>query len=343
MAQKMTKLSDRLRSLGGLIEISDEEFKAFMDTYAALFVGSPENTKADYDNGVAIQGYQQGSSAELEQYYRIIHLLCTLGSVEKMYMPPVIDPQKSVMENQILLEERMAKDLGIGPGDKVLEIGCGCGAIAASMGEISGAEMFGVNIDPSQIEKSWKNPALNKGNFTVGDFNKAFPFPDNSFDAVYAIQPMTYISNHEHTMSEIFRVLKPGGKFGFNDVAALDAYDRNNKKHQELIQHTRELTAFGGLWHWKYWEDEFRKPGFELLISEEQGAVANIKKEVALYDKYQAIFSILSTVRVLPKKIFLLIKRMHANCNSYIEAEELGLLSLNWYAIMQKPKKVTKR
>lgn len=199
MAQKMTSVGDRIGAFRGLMKISEEEYKAFMDTYGALFTDSPENTKADHENNAPIQGYRQGSSEELEQYYRIIHLLCTLGSVEKMYMPPEIDGTKSVMENQLLLEERMAKDLNVGPGSKVLEIGCGCGAIATSIGRITGAEMFGTNIDPSQIEKAWKNPELKKENFSVSDFNKTFPFPDNSFDAVYAIQPMTYISDHEHT------------------------------------------------------------------------------------------------------------------------------------------------
>ncbi len=337
MAQKMTTLTDRLGALRGLLRISDAEYKAFMDTYGALFIDSPEGTKADYDNGVPMQGYKKGSSKELEQYYRIIHLLCALGSVEKMYMPPVMNPKRSVMENQILLEEKMASDLSIGPGSKVLELGCGCGAIAASMKEISGAIMYGINIDPSQIEKAWRNPALRKDNFSVGDFNQPFRFPDNSFDAVYAIQPMTYITDHDHTFKEIYRVLKPGGVFGFNDVAALDKYDRDNDTHRLLIQHTRELTAFGGFWHYKYWEDAFRKPGFKLLTSEPQAAVENIKKEVALYDRYEELFSFLSTIRVIPRKIFLLIRRMHANCESYIRAEEESLISLNWYAIMQKP------
>ena len=337
MAQNMTNLRTRLGALGGLLKISDEEVEAYMNTYGALFVDSPECTKADYENGVPMQGYRQGSSKELEQLYRIIHLLCTLGSVEKMYMPPVLDPNRSVMENQILLEEKMAKDLGVGPGDKVLEIGCGCGAIAASMGEITGSTMYGQNIDKSQIEKAWLNPALKNENFTVGDFNVPLPYDDNMFDAVYAIQPMTYVSDADFTLKEVFRVLKPGRKFGFNDVAALDKYDRENHAHRLLIQHTRELTVFGGFWHYKYWEDTFRNAGFELLESHGQPAVENIKKEVALYDKYEAIVSFLSTIRLFPQKLFKLIRRLHANAESYVKAEEEELLSLNWYAVMQKP------
>jgi len=337
MAQQMTNLRTRLGALRGLLKISDEEFHAYMNTYGHLFVDSPENTKADYENGVPMQGYEQGSSKELEQLYKVMHLLCTLGSVEKMYMPPVLDPSKSVMQNQILLEEKMAKDLGVGPGDKVLEVGCGCGAIATSMGEITGSTMYGQNIDKSQIEKAWLNPKLRKENFTVGDFNVPLPYDDNMFDAVYAIQPMTYVSDADFTLREIFRILKPGGKFGFNDVAALDKYDRNNHAHRLLIQHTRELTVFGGFWHYKYWEDTFRNAGFDLQISHAQPAVENIKKEVALYDKYEAVVSFLSTIHVFPPKVFKLIRRIHANAESYIKAEEQELLSLNWYAVMQKP------
>ena len=337
MAQKTTNLLDRWGALRGLLKINDDEFNAYMGTYGELFVDSPENTLADYENGIPMQGYKQGSSQELETLYRIIHLLCTLGSVEKMYMPPELDSKKSVMENQILLEEKLAKDLGVGPGDEVLEVGCGCGAIATSMGEITGSTMYGQNIDKSQIEKAWLNPKLKKENFTVGDFNLPLPYEDNSLDAVYAIQPMTYVSDPAFTLGEIFRVLKPGAKFGFNDVAALDNYDHENHSHRLLIQHTRELTVFGGFWHYKYWEDTFKKAGFNLLDSHGQPAVGMIKKEVALYDKYEAAFSFLSKIRVIPRRVFQLLRRLHANSESYIKAEEEELISLNWYAVMQKP------
>ena len=158
MKQKMTNIRSKVVALGRLLTTSDAEFKAFMGTYDALFIDSPENTKADYDNGVPMQGYKQGSSQELEQYYKIIHLLCTLGSVEKMYMPPAMDVQKSVIENQNLLERQMAKDLDVGKGDTVLDLGCGCGAIAEHIAALTGCTVYGINIDKSQIEKAWENP-----------------------------------------------------------------------------------------------------------------------------------------------------------------------------------------
>ena len=337
MKHKPTTIRDRLGALWGLLRISDADYNAYMRSYDELFVDSPENTKADYEAGVPLKGYPQGSSIELTQLYKVIHLLCTLGSVEKMYMPPTIDPEQSVLRNQILFERIVANDLQLRAGDKVLELGCGCGAIAEHIAELTGATPYGLNLDRSQIEKAWKNPNLPRDQFTVGDLNKVLEFDDESFDAIYAIQPMTYISDHARTFSEVLRVLKPGGRFVINDVAALDAYDRDNEHQRTLIQHTRELTVFGGFWYYRYWENAYRDAGFELISSVGRPAVELIKKEVALFTRYEAVFRFLTKVHLIPAKTDALMQRMNANSASYIQAEEEELLTLNWHCVGQKP------
>lgn len=59
-------------------------------------------------------------------------------------------------------------------------------------------------------------------------------FPDNSFDAVYAIEATVHAPSLEGIYSEIFRVLKPGGVFGVYEWLMTDAYDNDNPHHREI-------------------------------------------------------------------------------------------------------------
>jgi sterol 24-C-methyltransferase len=59
-------------------------------------------------------------------------------------------------------------------------------------------------------------------------------FPENSFDAVYAIEATVHAPSLEGIYSQIFRVLKPGGVFGVYEWLMTDAYDNDNPRHREI-------------------------------------------------------------------------------------------------------------
>lgn len=59
-------------------------------------------------------------------------------------------------------------------------------------------------------------------------------FPDNTFDAVYAIEATVHAPSLEGVYSEIFRVLKPGGTFGVYEWLMTDTYDNNNVEHRKI-------------------------------------------------------------------------------------------------------------
>jgi ubiquinone/menaquinone biosynthesis C-methylase UbiE len=105
--------------------------------------------------------------------------------------------------------------LDIKPEDQVLELGFGAGraielvAAQASSGHVAG-------IDHSQ-EMVWaasrRNAhAIKAGKVTLyqGDL-ATLPFADNQFDKIFSIQTLYFWSEPSQTLSEIFRVLKPGG------------------------------------------------------------------------------------------------------------------------------------
>ena len=110
-----------------------------------------------------------------------------------------------------------------------------------------------------------------------------------------------------------------------------------------LMQHSRELCAFGGLWYYKYWEDTLKKAGFVLISSDRRNCVDMIRKEKKIYDKYNKILGCLSCLNIVPKKIDIMMRRINKNCESYIKAEQQELLVLNWQFVAEKPKTLSSK
>jgi sterol 24-C-methyltransferase len=59
-------------------------------------------------------------------------------------------------------------------------------------------------------------------------------FPDNTFDAVYAIEATVHAPSLEGIYTEIFRVLKPGGVFGVYEWLMTENYDNDNPEHRKI-------------------------------------------------------------------------------------------------------------
>jgi sterol 24-C-methyltransferase len=59
-------------------------------------------------------------------------------------------------------------------------------------------------------------------------------FPDNSFDAVYAIEATVHAPSLEGIYKEIHRVLKPGGVFGVYEWLMTEKYDNDDIRQREI-------------------------------------------------------------------------------------------------------------
>lgn len=66
------------------------------------------------------------------------------------------------------------------------------------------------------------------------------PFPDNSFDAVYAIEATVHAPSLEGVYSEIFRVLKPGGIFGVYEWMMTEKFNNDDLDHRRIRLHIEE-------------------------------------------------------------------------------------------------------
>ncbi|KAF1812803.1 hypothetical protein P152DRAFT_396129 [Eremomyces bilateralis CBS 781.70] len=134
-------------------------------------------------------------------------------------------------------EHYLAHVMGLRDGMRVLDVGCGVGGPARQIAKFSGANIVGLNNNDYQIDRAThyaaKEGLSDKLKFVKGDFMQ-MSFPDNSFDAVYAIEATVHAPALVGVYSEIFRVLKPGGVFGVYEWVMTDNYNPKDARHRQI-------------------------------------------------------------------------------------------------------------
>lgn len=105
---------------------------------------------------------------------------------------------------------------GVKSGDRVLDVACGTGVAAVSAARL-GAKVTGLDLTPELLERARFNSQT--AGFEIewreGDA-EALPFPDGSFDVVLSQFGHMFAPRPALAISEMLRVLKPGGTIAFN-------------------------------------------------------------------------------------------------------------------------------
>ena len=109
----------------------------------------------------------------------------------------------------------LASKVGLGPGERVLDAGCGAGGSAVWLARELGARVVGVNLSPGQIHRARRlahaQGVSDRVSFGRQDFN-ATTFPDGCFDVVWAQESVCHVEDKEPFLWEASRLLKPGGR-----------------------------------------------------------------------------------------------------------------------------------
>lgn len=128
-------------------------------------------------------------------------------------------------------------------GERVLEVGCGTGCDLLQFAK-HGADAVGIDITPEHLRLA-RERVGNLAQVSHGDGTKV-PFDDASFDYVYSHGVLHHLDEPRRMVEEIFRVLRPGGRFNVHVYARWSYWPA-----LLFLKHGR---------NWKLWIENSREP-----------------------------------------------------------------------------------
>ncbi|CAM1367723.1 Demethylmenaquinone methyltransferase [Tenacibaculum sediminilitoris] len=112
--------------------------------------------------------------------------------------------------------KKVVKLVGENNPQQILDIATGTGDLALMMSNLKPKKIVGLDISEGMLQvgrqKIAKANLANKIDMIVGD-SENIPFADNTFDAITVSFGVRNFENLDKGLTEILRVLRPGGKF----------------------------------------------------------------------------------------------------------------------------------
>ncbi len=127
-------------------------------------------------------------------------------------VPEGVEPALWPLRRRFLLD-------AVRPGDRVLDVGCGEGFFTAALLE-AGAHPLGVDVAREPLRRARLRAP--RAQLRLVEDGMPLPIADASFDAVWAGEVIEHVADTSGWLSELRRVLRPGGRL----LLSTPAHDR---------------------------------------------------------------------------------------------------------------------
>ncbi|MCE7004145.1 methyltransferase domain-containing protein [Kibdelosporangium philippinense] len=146
-------------------------------------------------------------------------------------------------------QREIAEVTGIGPGVRVLDIGCGSGEFLAYVHELCG-EAVGIDSSPGMVALAKQRAP--HAEVRLGDLDRPLPWPDDDFDVVTAFNVLEFAADPVKSVDEF--------AFMGTQVALVGWAERARNDFNAIDEVLADEPSADG---------EFRKPGgFEAVLRE---------------------------------------------------------------------------
>jgi cyclopropane-fatty-acyl-phospholipid synthase len=149
------------------------------------------------------------------------------------------DPSRPMAEAQRAKIRRALRECRVGSGQRVLEIGCGWGALAETAAAECGAHVTGLTLSTEQLafaqERLQRQGLLGQADLRLQDYRDV---PEAGFDAVVSIEMFEAVGREY--WGDYFRTvaakLKPGGRACIQTITIRDDLFERYLKSTDFIQ-----------------------------------------------------------------------------------------------------------
>ena len=130
----------------------------------------------------------------------------------------------------------VSERLAVSPGDKVLEIGCGWGTLAAFLADHEGVEVDAISLSDEQLDYARRHWAIDRGNvsFRKQDYRDV----EGEYDAVVSIEMVEAVGREYWGafLDAVARNLKPGGRAAIQMITMAPEIFEGYARSADFIQ-----------------------------------------------------------------------------------------------------------
>jgi sterol 24-C-methyltransferase len=320
--------------------------------------GDVQAYRAFHDNaGGSADARKQRYTDMVRGYYDLVTDIYERGWGESFHFAPRYRGEPfdtSIRRHQ----HYVALRLGLVPGQRALDVGCGIGGPMREMARFTGARVAGVNNNAYQLGKAGaKNQAAGLDGLCQlieADFMQV-PEPDGSFDAVYAFEATCHAPDKTALLRELKRLLKPRGRIAVYEWCLTAGYDAHNGEHAKVKRDIEEGNGLPDIWTIAETEQCFREAGFKLLDSVDRAnegdpalpwyhsltgrelSNTGLRRSPAGKLAVKALTRTLEAIKVAPKGTAEISDFLNVGADALVRGGELGIFTPMAFFLAERP------